>query len=287
MKSPLKWVGSKASLVPTVTELWQGHEHRPFVSLFLGGGSVELALNPKSIICNDSNPSLINFWGHLRDRTLQTIAEFRANFPELLDDQNAYLTMRDRLNAIRETGQGINSPLHANLFYAVCRNAFNGLWRTRKDGVVMNVGYRKKWDNGATAEALGQWADAIAHWDFGCRDWSQVDLPSGAFVYADPPYYSETPTDQLSLPGLNGARSGNGFTGYSGQFDWQHQVDLAKALAVHDGPVVLHNADTSGIRELYSSLGFEVQRIKAARSVSCKGDRAPAPEVIATKNMRR
>lgn len=89
----------------------------------------------------------------------------------------------------------------------------------------------------------------------------------GDFVYADPPYDVE-------------------FTQYAKQgFSWEEQVRAAEWLARHPGPVVLSNQATKRIVRLYRQLGFRLKFLTAPRMISCTGDRTPAREVLALKNL--
>ena len=80
--------------------------------------------------------------------------------------------------------------------------------------------------------------------------------------------------------------SGFEFTAYSkGGFGWNEQERTAKFLAKHTGPVILSNQATKRIKELYSDLGYKLTELKAPRRISCTGDRSPAPEVLAIRNL--
>ena len=59
----------------------------------------------------------------------------------------------------------------------------------------------------------------------------------------------------------------------------------AEWLARHKGPVVLANQATPRIVALYRKLGFRLQFLAAPRMISCTGDRTPAREVLATRNL--
>jgi DNA adenine methylase len=107
----------------------------------------------------------------------------------------------------------------------------------------------------------------FAGWRFRAGDVARVPLAPDDFVYADPPY---------DVP----------FTAYSrGGFSWHDQVRTAERLARHHGPVVLVNQATDRIVSLYSDCGFALQFLAAPRRISCTGDRAPAREVLATRNI--
>lgn len=98
-------------------------------------------------------------------------------------------------------------------------------------------------------------------------DFEALNLSDDDFVYADPPYDVE-------------------FTKYAkDDFRWEDQVRLAEWLAQHKGPVVLSNQATERIVELYRRLGFDLHFLKGPRMISCDGDRTPALEVLATRNI--
>jgi DNA adenine methylase len=98
-------------------------------------------------------------------------------------------------------------------------------------------------------------------------DIEEVQLTRSDFVYADPPYDVE-------------------FTQYAKDgFSWADQERTAVWLAKHRGPVVLVNQATPRIEALYRRLGFAVQFLKAPRRISCNGDRTPAIEIVAMRNL--
>jgi DNA adenine methylase len=49
--------------------------------------------------------------------------------------------------------------------------------------------------------------------------------------------------------------------------------------------VILVNQATNRIKDLYASLGYTLNYLDAPRRISCNGDRSPAPEVLATRNL--
>ena len=69
-------------------------------------------------------------------------------------------------------------------------------------------------------------------------------------------------------------------------FGWEEQVATAEWLSKHSGPVVLSNQATRRIVELYKGLGYHLIKLNAPRRISCTGDRTPAPEVLAIRNLQ-
>ena len=94
-----------------------------------------------------------------------------------------------------------------------------------------------------------------------------MPLERGDFVYADPPYDVE-------------------FTHYAKErFTWADQQRAAVWLAAHPGPVVLVNQATERVEKLYRKLGYDVRFLNAPRRISRTGDRTPAREIMATRNL--
>jgi DNA adenine methylase len=107
----------------------------------------------------------------------------------------------------------------------------------------------------------------LAGWDINEGDFGDINIGPMDFIYADPPY---------DVP----------FTTYSaGGFSWDDQIRLAQWLAHHPNPVIASNQATERILDLYSSLGFDIAILNAPRMISCTGDRTPAKEMLATRNL--
>ena len=74
-----------------------------------------------------------------------------------------------------------------------------------------------------------------------------------------------------------GETSGNRYRSRHVENRWLH---------CHKGPVILSNQATPRIVRLYRSLGFRLKFLSAPRRISCTGDRTPAPEVLALRNLQ-
>lgn len=252
----LKWAGGKRWLVPHLLRYWQSHAGARLVEPFCGGLSVALGLLPDRALLNDINPHLMNFYYQVRMGLVITIP--------MVNDETAYYACRAQLNALIARGE-FQTAEAASLFYYLNKTGYNGLCRFNASGGY-NVPFgRYKAINYRTDFTAYQ--GLFCRWNFNNASFERVQLWKGDFVYADPPY---------DVP----------FTQYSaGGFDWDDQVKTAEWLARHDGPVVLSNQATPRIEELYRDLGYDVQFLKAPRRISCTGDRAPAPEVLASRNV--
>jgi len=256
LRPPLKWAGGKRWQVPHLRPLWEAHKRCRLVEPFCGGLAVTLGLAPDRAALNDANPHLINFYRWLqRGLTIEIAMENReADFYE----------QRDRFNALLAAGRG-DSREAASLFYYLNRTGYNGLCRFNRQG-SFNVPFGR-YKRIRYVRDFTRYRELLTGWRFACGDVEAVPLEPGDFVYADPPYDVD-------------------FTAYSaGGFSWNDQQRTAEWLAKHRGPVVLVNQATGRIERLYDSLGYSVDFLEAPRRISCTGDRAPAREIIATRNL--
>jgi DNA adenine methylase len=182
----------------------------------------------------------------------------------MANDGAAFYEHRSRFNALLAAGKA-QSAEAAALFYYLNRTGYNGLCRFNRRG-QFNVPFGR-YKNIRYTRDFSTYADAFAGWEFTNQDIEQIDLGSTDFIYADPPY---------DVP----------FTAYSkGGFSWDDQLRTAEWLTRHRGPVVLSNQATDRIVTLYESLGYTLQVLDAPRMISCTGDRRPAREVLATRNL--
>jgi DNA adenine methylase len=253
---PLKWAGGKRWQVPHLLPLWQPHAHRRLVEPFCGGLAVTLGLVPQRALLSDVNPHLMIFYRWLK-RGLRVTAR-------MANDEAMYYRHRARFNALLRAGKE-DSPQAAGLFYYLNRTGYNGLCRFNRSG-EFNVPFGS-YKQITYVRDFSAYVGTFANWDFTTGDFEAVLVADDDFVYADPPYDVE-------------------FTQYSqGGFAWEDQVRTAEWLARHHGPVVLVNQATTRIVDLYTRLGYCISYLNAPRRISCTGDRTPAREVLATRNL--
>ena len=182
------------------------------------------------------------------------------------NERELYYRHRDEFNRL-VTGRGGGTRKAAELFYYLNRTGYNGLCRFNRSG-EFNVPFgrhgtiRYTWDFSPYVEPLRRWV-------FADGDFESIRLSPKDFIYADPPYDVE-------------------FRQYSSDgFEWEEQERLAVWLARHPGPVVASNQATRRIRALYRGLGFAVKLLDGPRRISRTGDRTPAREILATRNIDR
>jgi len=207
-------------------------------------------------LVNDINPHAINFYRWLKKGLRITL--------EMQNEKSYFYALRERFNQIIREGRA-DSAEAASIFYYLNRTCYNGLCRfNRKDEFNVPFGRYKK----ITYKTdFTEYVSAFARWEFTCVDFEEVPLEAGDFIYADPPYDVE-------------------FTQYSKEdFGWDDQIRLAELLAQHRGPVILSNQATERVKQLYRKLGYAVTILNAPRLINCTGDRTPAQEVLATRNL--
>jgi DNA adenine methylase len=257
VRPPLKWAGGKRWQVPHLEPLYDRFRDRRLVEPFCGGLAVTTGLMPQRALLNDVNPHLINFYRWLKKG-------MSISFP-MANEAVHFYQARDRFNKLLEGGKGKTSEA-AGLFYYLNRTGFNGLCRFNSSGLFnvpfgryATIGYR---------DHFFEYKAAFVNWDFTNTDFERIQVDDSDFIYADPPYDVE-------------------FTHYSkGGFDWDEQERAAEWLSRHKGPVVLSNQATPRIVKLYRSLKFSCKFRNAPRRISCNGDRTPAPEVLAIRNIK-
>jgi len=256
LRPPLKWAGGKRWQVPHLLPLWSRHADRRLVEPFCGGLAVALGLQPKRALLSDANPHLINLYQWLKRGFVVDL--------EMRNDKALFYRHRKAFNGALQANRA-QSREAAALFYYLNRTGYNGLCRFNADG-EFNVPFGS-YQRIAYVRDFSIYRTTFEHWVFRSGDFESLDLASDDFVYADPPYDVE-------------------FTAYSrGGFGWNDQVRAAEWLASHPGPVVLSNQATSRIVDLYRALGFDLRFLKGPRHISCTGDRTPALEVLATRNL--
>jgi DNA adenine methylase len=256
LKPPLKWAGGKRWQVAHIRPLWEPHRARRYVEPFCGGLAMALGLRPERALLNDANPHLINFYRWLQRGLAVQIP--------LENSERLYYRHRDRFNALVADGAADGQEAAA-LFYYLNRTGYNGLCRFNRHG-RFNVPFGR-YATIRYERDFAPYRPLLENWTFSNGDFETVAIEPDDFVYADPPYDVE-------------------FTQYAAErFRWADQERAAAWLTRHAGPVVLVNQATDRIERLYRQLGFSVAFINSPRRISCTGDRSPAREVIATRNL--
>lgn len=255
IKPFLKWAGGKFGVIDDLLA-HMPHGHR-LIEPFAGGGSIFLNAGFDEAIVSDACQDLILTYQVMQREPLALIDKanvmFReGNNPEYFDDIKVRFNRRDMTQMER-----------AAAFIYLNRHCYNGLMRYNRQG-EFNVGfgkYRQPYFPLAELEAFSAVASRCTFAVADCNDTVAL-AGEGDVIFCDPPYEP--------MPGKSG------FTNYSGQsFRFDDQVRLAQSLkAAHQrgASVVITNSGAPAIRELYTSMGFDVRPLRARRSISCTGE---------------
>ncbi|EMV1521115.1 Dam family site-specific DNA-(adenine-N6)-methyltransferase [Salmonella enterica subsp. enterica serovar Newport] len=255
IKPFLKWAGGKFGVIDDLLA-HMPHGHR-LIEPFAGGGSIFLNAGFDEAIVSDACQDLILTYQVMQREPLALIDKanvmFReGNNPEYFDDIKVRFNRRDMTQMER-----------AAAFIYLNRHCYNGLMRYNRQG-EFNVGfgkYRQPYFPLAELEAFSAVASRCTFAVADCNDTVAL-AGEGDVVFCDPPYEP--------MPGKSG------FTNYSGQsFRFDDQVRFAQSLkAAHQrgASVVITNSGAPAIRELYTSMGFDVRPLRARRSISCTGE---------------
>lgn len=256
MKSPIKWVGGKAYLAPTIKELFYLKPHNRLVEPFSGGAAVSFHIKHPNTLINDINPHLINLYNWLQKGLI-------IDLP-FSNSSECYYSMRYRFNELVRKNE-INTNEVAQIFYFLNKQGFNGLIRFNKRG-EFNTPFGKYAKLNITND-LAEYANVMKTWTISCGDFSQLEIKEGDFVYIDSPY-----------------DPGETFTKYSKEdFTWNDHIRLLEWVKTLPASVCVSQQLTPRIIDLWRNSGLHIELVNAPRRISCNGDRAPKMEMLAYK----
>jgi DNA adenine methylase len=255
---PLSWPGGKRKHAEALVERVLQHLQPSgrYIEPFLGAGAVALAMPPGTpMILGDACLPLGHLWWWLQ-REPEAISEYAAGYGLVMN--NTGWNTRERYGLLRKEHKAepfsVTDWRPSARFLWLMRACFNGIYRENKDG-VFNVpwGARERIAM-PTAADLRAIADHIATadirpgWDF---EDVMTEARPGDVIFTDPPYH--------------GGKAA--FTGYvKGTFErWNGveataQVRLAQVsydAVARGATVIMTNADTPFIRELYTGWQFD------------------------------
>ena len=263
----LKWAGGKRQLLPELLARVPAKYHT-YHEPFLGGGAMFFALAPRIAVLSDANLELVRSYVAVRDKLPGLVKMLR----ELKRGHEEW-----GLAHYREVRRRSPEPLvggAARLIY-LNKTCFNGLYRVNKRGEFnVPMGKWKKLPEICDLPNLAACSRVLSgEVDLGHRDFRQsLLLPLAEdFVYLDPPYAP-----------LSGTSN---FTRYTtGGFGAADQVELAGMVADLKKcgvKILLSNAGTQEIRDLYPEPLFRVEEVRARRKINCqKGGRGDVVEYL-------
>ncbi|MGG8215733.1 Dam family site-specific DNA-(adenine-N6)-methyltransferase [Klebsiella aerogenes] len=262
----LKWAGGKYTQLADLFRIIP--EGKRLIEPFVGGGSVFLNSDKHAdFLLADVNPDLINLYQMLA--VVPDAVECQARWMfEKMANPEGYELIKNEFNA-----QTLDAAERAAAFLYLNRHCFNGLMRYNL-AHQFNVGWGKYKAPYFPFDEMKAFADMAHNCVFMTSGFGRtIDLAgAGDVVYCDPPYEP--------MPGTAG------FTAYAaGGFTWDDQVLLAnRCVAAHKrgARVVISNSSAPKVIDLYREHGFNLEFIKARRSISCSGTtREVARDVVA------
>lgn len=276
-----RWVGSKERLVARLLRLFPAKIPDLFVSPFLGGGALELALlagpakDCARIVFSDQNPHLIAAWrmGVITDQTVITNLFERLRWHESEDRRAPVMAFS---NARCDTPP--TEWERAARFLYLNQVAWHGLWRENGSG-IMNApreDTRKTFKAQPVIDKVLALREFLAPFRgrivFLCQDFaltlSDPDMDK-AVAYMDPPY----------LPQPRDKPNSRDFTKYGskgfGKTAHKHLASLARRPRL----CVVSNSDTPTTRQIYAH-AKATHEIKITHAVGPQSEsRIPVGEV--------
>ncbi len=285
----LKWAGGKSQLIRQIEshfseEILNTKKIKKYFEPFIGGGALLIYLlqnySIDEVYISDINLDLINAYKVIRDNPEELIIHLRE-YQNLYNDtpeenrQKLFLEMREIFNLSCEypLGDALKTPTLLGWEATIIKTAqliflnktcFNGLYRLNSKG-KFNVPFGKYINPKITDEenilSLSQLLKDVNITHSSYKEClSEID--SSSFVYLDPPYRP-----------LNKTASFNNYTQFA--FGDREQIELAefcKIVYLQGGKFLLSNScpDDDFFQDLYS--GFEINKIKATRSINSNGN---------------
>ena len=263
LTSPLRWAGGKRFIAPAIRLILQNTDtDDTLIEVFAGSLALSFALQPSKIIANDILTPLINFLERIKNGEL-------IDAGEAINIENSQSNFIANRTAFNDINRGVNptTVTEAALFYYLNRTCFNGLCRfSKKTGFNVGWGKLKK---PVLIRDFTKHKEVLKNAEIYNLPFSDFNYHGKGLRIIDPPYY------------------GN-FTGYTGGgFDLNHQIQLAEMYSHSSFPLIAFNSSHPTILKLYKELGYDVFLYEAPRKISRNGDRKPAIEMFATKNISK
>lgn len=262
IKTPLKWVGSKARIMPQLLP------HLPagkrLVEPFAGSCAVMMNTDYDEYLIADVNPDLIHLYQCIKFDADQFIQDAKRYF-ELSNDECSYYQIRSGFNIEPEW------QWRAAMFLYLNRHGYGGVCRYNQRG-HFNVPfghYKKPYFPEAEIRTFAEKAQRAT---FICASFEETlkMVQPGDVIYCDPPYIPQNPTANFTQYHTDG------FT----QDDQAHLSHMLHLLCQQGYPVLASNSDTHEARNLYAQ--FTRYTLTAPRSIgAAKGGDSSARELLA------
>jgi DNA adenine methylase len=261
VKTPLKWVGSKARLMPQLLpHLPNGNR---LVEPFAGSCAVMMNTDYDEYLIADVNPDLIHLYQCIQLDEEQFIQDAKPFF-ESSNEECLYYHLRSSFNIEPEW------QWRAAMFLYLNRHCYGGICRYNQRG-HFNVPYGRYKKPYFPEAEIRAFAEKAKRATFICASFEETlqMVRTGDVVYCDPPYIPVNPTANFTQYHTDG------FT----QDDQFRLASLLQQLPT-GASVIASNSDTHEAHNLYSR--FTRHTLKAPRSIgAAKGGESSVGELLA------
>ena len=262
----VKWPGGKRTLIPAIAQHFPDRLEN-YWEPFIGGGAVffTFAERIERAVLSDANEDLVITYQMVKTnvealvlRLVEHEVAHRRRNGKTYADGNTYY-YRVRKNEPTE-------PLEvAARFIYLNKTCFNGLYRVNKSGRFNVPEGSYKNPDICNADKLRRASAALADAEIVLGDFERTVQPSaGDFIYCDPPY--------------DGCFTGYQAAGFAE--DAQKRLrDQADTWVSKGATVLLSNADTHAMRQLYAN--YSIEEVQAPRNISANASgRGNASELL-------
>ena len=262
----VKWAGGKRSIMYQVRSYFPKNIHT-YIEPFCGGAAIALNLDCQKIIINDINQDLVKVYSHFQGSEYCEVLQYLKDWQESQHylSETFYKSLREDFN-----GNYSCEVKRSAQFLALNKLGFNGLFRVNSKG-LFNVpwGRKKRGTKIYDEEKFEVFRQKIKNIEVRVGSYSDLEYPSGSFVYFDPPYDTD----------------GKDFTSYhSTRFEKPAQKNLREfcdKLTRNNIKFCQSNADTPDIRDWYQD--YNIYEVEAPRRISAKvKGRKPVQELLIT-----
>lgn len=257
-----KWPGGKRALLSQLLPFVPA-KFGTYFEPFAGGAALFFALAPERAVVSDLCRPLMNAYCVVKN-DVEALIGCASNYNysrELFDEVRA-----------RNFDEGSVVERAADFLFAN-KTSFNGLFRVNTKGQYNTPFGKYTNPTICDADALRQASQRLQETALLCGDFADavVAAEAGDLVYFNPPYDPRSSTSS--------------FTKYNAKgFPWSEHVRLhevaleLRAKGVH---VILSNADTPAVHELYKD--FNIEAVHARRAINSNArKRGPVTELIVT-----
>lgn len=262
---PIKWVGGKRKLLPTIVPLLP-KSYNVYYEPFLGGGALYFHLQPTVAYISDINSELINTYQTIKSRVSLLIEELK-NY----ENNEEYFNKTRELDRDPKTFSKLSSVQRAARFIYLNKTCFNGLYRVNSKG-QFNVpfgGYSSP--NILDVDNLLACSKVLQTTNINCENFTSVVeyAQKDDFVYFDPPYIP----DGISSTFTQYTKDGFGMA------EQQELVDVCNLLDSKGVKWMLSNSSAPIIWKMYSKFNIEIVEVQRNIAASANS-RKKVNEVI-------